>query len=127
MIEQNLGDILQTIQVLAPARKTASENGTGIDIQEYVGDITAILSSSAGGGTTPTLNAKLQESDTLGGAYTDITGAAFTQVTSASASTQSLTIDANSAKRFIRGVTTIAGTTPTFDMALIAVGVKQVR
>lgn len=121
---QNLGENLQTIEVLAPARKTASENGAAIDLQQYVGDLKVILCSSAGGGTTPTLDVKLQESDTAAGTFTDIPGAAFTQVTAA-ASTAAITLNADSAKRYIRAVTTIAGTTPTFDMALVAVGMKQ--
>lgn len=127
MIQQNLGEILQVIEVVAPARKTATANGSGIDIRDYVGDLKVVLSSSAGGGTAPTLDVKLQDSDSSGGTYADISGAAFTQVTGAAASTQSLTIDADAVKQFIRAVITIAGTSPTFDMALVAVGVKQVR
>lgn len=127
MLDQNLGESLQVIEVLAPARKSASENGAAIDLQQYVGDVKVILSSSAGGGTGPTLNVKLQECDTPGGTFTDIAGAAFTQVTNAADSTEAIAINADSCKRYIRGVTTIAGTSPTFDMALVAVGVQQVR
>lgn len=126
MNDQNLGDHLQEFAVLAPARKTASENGAAIDLQQYVGDVKVVLSTSAGGGTSPTLDVKLQESDTSGGTYTDIAGAAFAQVTAA-ALTTALTVNADSAKRYIRAVTTIGGTSPTFDLALVAVGVKQVR
>lgn len=127
MNDQNLGDILQVTAVLAPARKTVSENGGAIDLQQYVGDYKVILSTSAGGGTAPTLDIKLQESDASGGTFTDIGGAAFTQVTAAAASTQSITLNADAAKRYIRAVTTIAGTSPTFDLALVGVGVTQVR
>lgn len=122
---QNLGENLQVLEVLAPARKIASENGAAIDLQQYVGDVKVILSSSAGGGTAPTLDVKLQESDSAAGTFTDIPGAAFAQVTGA-ALTAALTVNADSAKRYIRAVTTIAGTSPTFDMALVAVGMKQV-
>lgn len=127
MIDQNLGDLLQVIEVIAPARKTATANGSAIDIREYVGDLKVVLSTSAGGGTSPTLNVKMQESDASGGTYTDISGAAFTQVTGAADSTEAITIRAGATKRYIRGVLTIAGTSPTFDMALVAVGVKQMR
>lgn len=126
MIEQNLGDMLQVTAVLAPARKTASENGSAIDLQQYFGDYKVVLSTSAGGGTSPTLDVKLQDSDDAS-TFADISGAAFTQVTSAAASTQSVDLDANAVKRYIRAVTTITGTSPTFDMALVGVGVKQVR
>lgn len=125
MNEQNLGDILQVTAVLAPARKTASENGAGVDLQQYVGDYSVILSTSAGGGTAPTLDIKLQDSDD-NSTFADISGAAFTQVT-ATASTQTVILNANAVKRYIRAVSTITGTSPTFDMALVGVGVKQVR
>lgn len=126
MIDQNLGDALQLIQLLAPARKTATETGAAIDLQQYVGDLKVTLSSSAGGGTAPTLDVKLTECDTADGTYTDISGAAFAQVTTA-ASTAAITVNADAAKRYVKAVATITGTAPTFDMALVAVGVKQVQ
>lgn len=125
--DQNLGDHLQVIEMLAPARKTTTETGSAIDLQQYVGAMKVVLSSSAGGGTTPTLDVKLTECDTSGGTYTDVSGAAFTQVTNAADSTEAITLNADSCKRYIKAVATIAGTSPTFDMALVAVGVKQVR
>lgn len=121
MNANNIGDMLQVIEILAPARKIASENGAAIDLQQYVGDLKLVLSASAGGGTTPTLDIKLQESDTAGGAFTDIPSGAFAQV-AATSSTQSITIDADARKRFIRAITTITGTSPTFDLALVALG-----
>lgn len=127
MNEQIIGDALQVIEVVAPARKTASENGSAIDLRDYVGDVKVILSTSAGGGTTPTLDVKLQESDATGSGFTDISGAAFTQVTDAADSTEAIVISADSNKRYLRAVVTIDGTSPTFDMALVAVGLKQVR
>lgn len=127
MNEQIIGDALQVIEVVAPARKTASENGSAIDLRDYVGDVKVILSTSAGGGTTPTLDVKLQESDATGSGFTDISGAAFAQVTDAADSTEAIVISADSNKRYLRAVVTIDGTNPTFDMALVAVGLKQVR
>lgn len=127
MNEQIIGDALQVIEVVAPARKTASENGSAIDLRDYVGDVKVILSTSAGGGTTPTLDVKLQESDATGSGFTDISGAEFTQVTDAADSTEAIVISADSNKRYMRAVLTIDGTSPTFDMALVAVGLKQVR
>ena len=125
-IDRNLGEVLQTIEVAAPVRVSASANRTGVDIRDYVGDIVVTLSSSAGGGITPTLDVKLQESDD-NSTFTDITGAAFAQVTDAADSTESIVIDADATKRYIRAVDTVAGTSPTFDRAIVAHGVKQVR
>jgi hypothetical protein len=126
-IDQNLGEHLQVIEVLAPIRRTATATGSAIDLRDYVGDIKVILSTSAGGGADHTLNVKLTECDTSGGSYTDVAGAAFTEVTNAADATESLTVSADSLKRYVKAVATIAGTEPTFDMALVAVGVKQVR
>ena len=126
-IDQNLGEHLQVIEVLAPIRRTATATGSAIDLRDYVGDIKFILSTSAGGGADHTLNVKLTECDTSGGSYTDVAGAAFTEVTNAADATESLTVSADSLKRYVKAVATIAGTEPTFDMALVAVGVKQVR
>jgi len=126
-IDQNLGEHLQVIEVLAPIRRTATATGSAIDLRDYVGDIKVILSTSAGGGADHTLNVKLTECDTSGGSYTNVAGAAFTEVTNAADATESLTVSADSLKRYVKAVATIAGTEPTFDMALVAVGVKQVR
>lgn len=49
------------------------------------------------------------------------------QVTDAADSTEAIVISADSSKRYLRAVLTIDGTSPTFDMALVAVGLKQVR
>jgi hypothetical protein len=126
-IDQNLGEHLQVIEVLAPIRRTATATGSAIDLRDYVGDVKFILSTSAGGGADHTLNVKLTECGTSGGSYTDVAGAAFTEVTNAADATESLTVSADSLKRYVKAVATIAGTEPTFDMALVAVGVKQVR
>ena len=126
MQELNLHDNNATIEVLAPVRATATANGTGIDMRDYIGKMKFILSSSAGGGTTPTLDVKLQECDTSGGTYTDISGATFTQVTDAADSTEDLGLAIDGVKRYVRAVETITGTSPTFDRALLAIGRKQV-
>ncbi len=126
MIDRNLGDLLQTIEVVPPVRIAASANGSGIDIRDYVGDMKVILSSSAGGGTTPTLDVKLQDSAD-NSTFGDISGAAFTQVTDAADLTEAINIDADAVKRYVRVVETITGTSPTFDRAIVAVGVKKVR
>lgn len=117
-------DKLQLTAFHPTAARTATGNGTGIDVQTMDGDLYLILDSAAGSGTTPTLDIKLQSSDTSGGTYTDITGATFTQVT-ATASQQSITISKDEVRRWIRVVYTISGTTPSFTFSVNAVGVKK--
>lgn len=121
----NVGDTTSVEEILPGVRVTATGNGTGVDVKDYVGKAKVVLISSAGGGTSPTLDVKLQDSPD-NSAWTDISGAAFTQVTDAADSTEAISLDLNNANRYIRAVKTVSGTSPTFDCGLVMVGVKQV-
>lgn len=57
-------------------------------------------------------------------AFADVSGATFTQVT-ASDAFESITISADSSEGYIRYVGTIAGTSPSFDMAAIGFGQQK--
>ena len=113
------------VQLLVPATRTSSANGTGVDMKDYVGRIEVTLDVGAVSGTTPTLDVKVQECDTSGGTYTDIAGATLTQVTTANA-IHSIQVDIDAAKQFIRAVATLAGTSPSFACGVNARGIKQV-
>jgi hypothetical protein len=117
-------DKLQLTAFHPTAARTATGNGTGIDVQTMDGDLFLVLDSAAGTGTTPTLDIKVQSSDTSGGTYADIAGATFTQVTT-TASQQAITISKDEAKRYIRVVYTVGGTSPSFTFSVNAVGVKK--
>jgi hypothetical protein len=117
-------DKLQLTNLHATAARTTTGSATGVDVQARDGDLYLVLDSAAGTGTTPTLDVTVESSDTLGGAYTAITGAAFTRVTT-TASQQSLTISKDEARRFIRVTYTIGGTTPSFTFSVNAVGVNK--
>ena len=68
---------------LAPAAsRTSTLTGTGIDVLEYEGVALVLLNASAGTGTSPTLDVKLQHSDD-DSTYEDVTSGAFSQVTDA--------------------------------------------
>ena len=107
-------DAIKALFTFRPNALTATANGTAVDALGY-NSLAAALEVGTVSGTSPTLDVKLQESDTSGGTYTDISGAAFTQVT-ASNNSQILRVEGlgTSRKRFIRAVATIAGTTPSF-------------
>lgn len=108
-------DAIKAAFSLRPNALTSTTNGTGVDTMGY-NSLAAVLEVGTVSGTSPTLDVKLQESDTLGGTYTDITGATFTQVTASNAS-QKIRLDGlgvGGRKRFIRAVATIAGTSPSF-------------
>ena len=110
----------------AAARRTSTLTGTGIDVLAYEGVALVVLNASAGTGTTPTLDVKLQHSDD-DSTYADVTGGAFTQVTdvAGSAGVQVKKINVSDLKRYVRAIGTIAGTTPSFDFAVEFVGIKK--
>jgi len=104
---------------------TADANGAGADLQGYQGVLKIVLDSGAGGGTTPTLDVKIQDSAD-NSTFADVLGKVFTQVTGASASIQSLAIDTRAVKRYIRAALTITGTGATFGLAVVVAGQKQI-
>ena len=112
------------VSSLAAGTYVASGNGAGIDLQGYQGVLKIVLDSGAGGGTTPTLDVKIQDSAD-NSSFTDVVNKAFAQV-GASASLQSLGIDTRGVKRYIRAALTITGTSPTFGLAVVATGQKQI-
>ena len=116
------GELL--VSSLAAGTYVASGNGAGIDLQGYQGVLKIVLDSGAGGGTTPTLDVKIQDSAD-NSSFTDVVNKAFAQV-GASASLQSLGIDTRGVKRYIRAALTITGTSPTFGLAVVVAGQKQI-
>ena len=104
---------------------TVNADGAGVDLQDYQGVLKVILNSGAGGGTTPTLDAKIQDSAD-NSVFADIPDKVFGQVTDAGTSIQFLGIDTRTVKRYIRVALTIGGTSPTFGLAVTAVGQKQI-
>jgi hypothetical protein len=107
--------------LLPTLSRTASANGTGLDLQgsnDAEGDAVAILDCGAAtAGTNPTYNVKLQDSAN-NSAFDDITGATFTEVTDA-ASQQKLSFNTNNVRRYVRAVATIGGTSaPAFTASV---------
>ena len=113
------------IKILFPAlARTATANGTGVDLQGYINaggrQMKAFLDVGAVSGTTPTLDVKLQDSaDNV--TYADIAGATFAQATAAT----SQAIHFRTNKRYVRAVATIAGTTPSFTCSVYALAEKR--
>ena len=125
----NLLNMLPSTAVVSlfPARQRSgagTTNGTGQDVSTFEGMGVALLDVNTESGTTPTLDVKLQESDTVGGTYTDIAGAVFTQVT-AGAVIQSIPVDLSQTKKFVRAVATEGGTSPVFAFGVTIRGVKK--
>jgi len=120
---------LKALQLHAKAL-SASENGAEIDLAQYIHvdgrEMKAILCAiPTGADTDETCDYKLQESATTASSdFADITGAAFTQVAKeATAALEEIHFQAS--KRYVRGVATLAGTTPGFAVAAAVLAVKR--
>ena len=130
MIAQNLAQLLGSINLLSMQSVTATANGTGVDITQYVGELKFFLACKNTAGTNPTLDVTLETSDD-DSTYTSVSGGAFTQVTNANTSAAvllTLNIQSDGLKKYVRAVKTIGGTSsPAFMTACFATGVTQVR
>ena len=123
IIQQTL-EKLEIFSVVPSASGTSTATSSAIDLKDYDGDVTLILTSAAGTGSSPTLDVKVQDSDASSGTYGDLTGASFTQVTG-SVSMQVITFCKDEAKRYIKLVQTIGGSTPSFTYSINAIALKK--
>lgn len=114
---------LTVSESLAPAARTATVNGVSLDTRDYEGDILALLHSAPGGGTSPTLDVKIQDSAD-DATFADVTGYTFSQITTM-ASAQKLTVDKRNVRRYVRMAATITGTSPTFTCVGLFQGMKK--
>jgi hypothetical protein len=112
----------------APVTKTASFNGAGLDVKEYIGEVMVTLDCAVGTGTTPTLIATVEDSAN-NSTFAAIPGVtAFTTVTDATVGVnnmQAKRIPIDPVRRYIRLVATIAGETPSFAYSGRLIGQKQ--
>ena len=115
---------LDITAAVASASVTATATSSAIDLKEFDGDVLLVLNCAAGTGSSPTLDIKVQDSDETGGTYADLSGATFTQVTD-SASLQTLEVNKDECKRFIKLVQTVGGSSPVFLYGISLVGAKK--
>lgn len=92
---------------LAPAARTASANGTGVDLAAYrAAAVTFVVGTITDGTHTP----KLQESDD-NSTFTDVSAANQSGTLAALASNTNQEVSYLGTKRYIRAVSTVAGAT----------------
>tara|TARA_R100001129_G_C5200641_1_gene213708 strand:- start:159 stop:542 length:384 start_codon:yes stop_codon:yes gene_type:complete len=115
---------LDITAAVASASVTATATSSAIDLKEFDGDVLLVLNCAAGTGSSPTLDIKVQDSDETGGTYGDLSGATFTQVTT-SASVQTLEVNKDECKRFIKLVQTVGGSSPVFVYGVSLVALKK--
>lgn len=112
------------LSILASAVVAASGNGAGVDVSAYEGDVKFTLDSDNGGGADHVNDVKLQESDD-NVAFTDVVGGAFTQVTNAADAFESIIINGDGLKKYVRGVDALGGTGPSFSRSVSMIGEKK--
>lgn len=100
---------------------TATGNGTAVDVGNYHGLSHVVLNSGPTNAGTNTI--KLQHSDDGSTGWEDVPGGAFTAV-GTSASEQTVMINADRFKRFVRVVDTLAGAT-SVTRSVTLVGKQQ--
>lgn len=108
---------------LRPAARTASANGTGVDLQQYQGRVKVTQEIGTVSGTSPTCATKIQDSAD-NSSFADVTGLTFTGVT-ASDQSESIAVDTRLVRRYIRAVQTIGGTSPSFIGTVVVIGQKK--
>ena len=122
----SVGNLRRTYTVLSFAPNdvvTASSNETGVDLQDYEGDITLILDAEAGGAGI-TYAVKVQDSSD-NATFTDVSGAAFTTTTANTALVESLVVNTDEINRYARVVITVAGGTGAGAVSVTALGQKK--
>ena len=120
----NLGDKTFVLSLLPSDVVTTTGLGSAVDLEDYEGEMAVVLDAEAGGAGI-TYAVKLQESDTSGGTYTDVTGGAFTTTDANAASVEKISVNTNDMKRFVKLSITVAGGTGAGAVSVVALASKK--
>ena len=120
----NLGDKTILLSLLPNDVVTTTGLGSAVDLEDYEGEMAVVLDAEAGGASIP-YAVKLQESDTSGGSYTDVTGGAFTTTDANTALVEKISVNTNDMKRFVKLSITVAGGTGAGAVSVVALGSKD--
>ena len=122
----SIGNTRRTLTALSFAPNdvvAADSNETGVDLQDYEGDITLILDAEAGGSGV-TYAVKVQDSSD-NSTFADVSGAAFTTTTANTALVESLTINTDEIKHYARVVIDVTGSSPSGAVSVVGLGRKK--
>jgi hypothetical protein len=115
-----------TLGNLLPAQVlTNSANSSGLDLSPYDGPIAIVLDIAAAGAGV-TVAAKLQDSTTSGGSYTDITGGGFVTTAANAASKQIIYLNSDEIRGFMRASLTFSGA-GSAACSMTVVGTKKYK
>lgn len=121
------------INVLAMQAITATTTGADVSTVGYIGHggreikvVSEVLPT--GSDTDETATPKLQESETtVSSDFTDVTDGAFAAVAQeAGVTNETLHVQLKAGSQYVRGVVTLAGTTPAFTVSMKAFAVQRV-
>lgn len=121
-IHQQTIDKLQLLNFHATAARTATGQGSGVDLLDYDGEVFLILDSGAGGSGC-TLDVSIEDSAD-NSTFAAVSGVAFDQIGN-TAARKSLIINRDELRRYVRIKYTIAGSTPSFTFSVNALGLKK--
>ena len=123
MTVQNLGTKTELLALSPNDVVAASANRTGVDLVDYEGDIMAILDAEAGGASI-TYAVKIQDSAD-NSSFADVSGLAFTTTSANTALRETLRINSDEVRRYIRAVITVAGGSGAGAVSVVALGSKK--
>ena len=123
MTIKNLGTRTELLSLSANDVVTATVNRTGVDLVDYEGDIMAVLDAEAGGASI-TYAVKIQDSAD-NSSLADVSGLAFTTTDANTALRETLRINSDEVRRYIRAVITVAGGTGAGAVSVVALGSKK--
>lgn len=115
---------LSFTEVFPTLTRTADANSGAVDTRDYEGHLGFLLSSTRASASDD-LNVKIQESANGTSGWTDVTGAAFTEVTATADSTQTLYIEKNAVKRYLRAVGDVTGSSVSISYSVHMFGYKR--
>lgn len=101
---------------------TASGNGAAVNVVDYQG--IALVHLNAGPGNAGTTTVKLQHSEDGSTNWEDVAGGTFAAV-GTTASAQTLMLNADKLRKFVRVVDTLAGGATAISRSVTLVGRKQ--
>lgn len=122
----SIGNTRRTYTVLSFAPNdvvAADSNETGVDLQDYEGDITLILDAEAGGSGV-TYAVKVQDSAD-NSSFADVTDAAFTTTTANTALVESLVVNTDEIRRYARVHIDVTGSSPAGAVSVVGLGRKK--
>ena len=107
------------------AAQTASFNSSSVDLSKFERCL-AILDIGAVSGTSPTFDAKWQESSD-NSTFTDVAGFSNLSITQITTANQTKTMEIRASqmsagKRYVRVAVTLGGTSPSFTCAVVLLG-----